>query len=222
MIYTQTSIHFTGPLRFNGSDYQPEHDDARLTGQILRVFDCMKGGEWRTLAEIEELTGDPQASISAQLRHLRKERFGAHTATKRSRGDRDFGLFEYQVVVRTTTTQALVPKRIQRKREKGWRMPPGAVYVGRPTVWGNPFLHAQKHLGLQISLKLYRDMVIGIWNPATITEDHDRQIAYEAFAHWTKRFHGNSFAHIRGKDLACWCPLDQPCHAAVLLEIANS
>lgn len=29
-----------------------------------------------------------------------------------------------------------MPKRIQRKRTKGWRMPPGAVYVGRPTKWG--------------------------------------------------------------------------------------
>lgn len=62
------------------------------------------------------------------------------------------------------------PKRIQRRRTKGWRMPPGAVYVGRPTVLA------------------------------------DRVDVSE----------------LRGRDLACWCPLDAPCHADLLIELANS
>jgi hypothetical protein len=66
-------------VRFNGSDYDPDKDNARLSGQLGRV------------------TGDPQASVSAQLRHLRKERFGAHTVEKRARGERAHGLFEYRV-----------------------------------------------------------------------------------------------------------------------------
>jgi Fic family protein len=86
-------------FRFTGSDYDRELDDARLTGQILRIYDLMQDGAWRTLAEIEAITGDPQASISAQLRHLRKKRFGYHTVNKQSRGDRHFGLFEYQLIV---------------------------------------------------------------------------------------------------------------------------
>lgn len=86
-------------VRFDGSDYQPALDDERLSGQILRVFGCMKDERWRTLAEIADATGDPPASISAQLRHLRKERFGSHTVNKRSRGERERGLFEYQLIL---------------------------------------------------------------------------------------------------------------------------
>lgn len=84
---------------FDGSDYDPTLDDERLTGQIKRVWDCMKDGRWRTLEEIATATGDPQASISAQLRHLRKERFGSHTVNKRRRGEPTQGLFEYQLQI---------------------------------------------------------------------------------------------------------------------------
>lgn len=98
---TQQSLNFTGTRRkFDGSDYVPSLDDARLTGQILRVFECMKDGQWRTLAEIERATGDPQASISAQLRHLRKPRWNSHVVEKRNRGDREHGLYEYRLGVK--------------------------------------------------------------------------------------------------------------------------
>lgn len=86
--------------RFNGSDYVKEFDQDRLTGQLKRVYELMIDGRWRTLSEIEATTGDPQASISAQLRFLRRERFGSHTVDKRRRGDREQGLFEYQVIVK--------------------------------------------------------------------------------------------------------------------------
>lgn len=89
-----------------------------------------------------------------------------------------------------------MPKRIQRKRSKGWKMPEGAVYVGRPTRWGNPFSVAE--CGLKNAIANYRGMVFGM-------------LAI-----------GVDFSELRGKDLACWCPLDQPCHADVLLEVANS
>lgn len=81
--------------RFDGSDYEPVRDDVRLTGQLLRVFNVMRPGAWRTLAEIERLTGDPAASISAQLRHLRKPRFGGHTVEKNHLGG---GLYAYRVL----------------------------------------------------------------------------------------------------------------------------
>jgi len=77
----------------------PEHDDKRLKGQILRVYNCMKDSKWRTLREISDITGDGEASISAQLRHLRKDRFGGHTVNKQSRGERDNGLWEYQLII---------------------------------------------------------------------------------------------------------------------------
>ncbi len=85
--------------RFNGSDYSPENDNKRLSGQLLRIFNLMKDEQWRTLQEIENQTNDPAASISAQLRHLRKTRFGAHIVNKRPRGNRKHGLFEYQLIV---------------------------------------------------------------------------------------------------------------------------
>lgn len=85
-------------IRFNGSDYDPKYDDERLTTQLSRVYSCMKKGDWKTLSEIQRITGDPQSSISAQLRHLRKERFGSHIIEKRVRGERTLGLYEYRMV----------------------------------------------------------------------------------------------------------------------------
>jgi hypothetical protein len=90
---------FQEPLRFNGPAYDSELDRKRLTGQILRIFNLMKDAEWRTLFEIEFLTADPPASVSAQLRHLRKKRFGSHTVERRPRGDRKNGLYEYRLIV---------------------------------------------------------------------------------------------------------------------------
>jgi hypothetical protein len=83
--------------QFNGSNYNPSVDHARLSKQHERVRDCMLDGVWRTLEEIAALTGDPPASVSAQLRHLRKPRFGSYTIEKRARGDRASGLFEYRL-----------------------------------------------------------------------------------------------------------------------------
>lgn len=90
-------IDFTA-ARFNGSDYNQEFDNERLVGQIKRIYSLMIDGKWRTLAEIEGITKDGQASVSAQLRHLRKPRFGSHIVNKRIRGDRQQGLFEYQLL----------------------------------------------------------------------------------------------------------------------------
>jgi hypothetical protein len=84
-------------LRFDGPEYEPENDRARLSHQHERIRELMLDGRWRTLVEIAEQAGDPQASISAQLRHLKKERFGSFVVTKRRRGNRKFGLYEYRV-----------------------------------------------------------------------------------------------------------------------------
>lgn len=80
---------------FNGSDYVPERDNPRLKGQLLRVWHEVKDGRWLTLRAIADATGDPEASVSAQLRHLRKERFGGFEIDKRHVRD---GLFEYRLV----------------------------------------------------------------------------------------------------------------------------
>jgi len=82
--------------RFNGSDYDHKRDQKRLSGQIKRVWECMKDGKPRTLADIETITGDPQASISAQLRHLRKKRFGGWEVDKEYLGS---GLYSYTLKI---------------------------------------------------------------------------------------------------------------------------
>ena len=86
-----------------------------------------------------------------------------------------------------------MPKRIQRKRSKGWKMPPNTVFVGRPTKWGNP---------------------------CVMRSESDRSASVAWFeAHVA---HTLDISELRGKDLACWCGLDQECHADVLLELANA
>ena len=92
--HDQTPLPF---YRFDGSDYEPKLDRIRLTGQIKRIYDLMCDRVWRTLGEIERVTGDPQASISAQLRHLRKARFGGYVVLKRRRGAHTQGLWEYSL-----------------------------------------------------------------------------------------------------------------------------
>lgn len=95
---TQTEIDFDA-VRFSGSDYDHDRDQPRLAGQLKRIFNLMADGTWRTLGEIEAATGAPQASISAQLRHLKKPRFGSHIVEKRHRGDAKCGLYEYRLIV---------------------------------------------------------------------------------------------------------------------------
>lgn len=95
-----TNTHsLQNPQRFAGSDYVATRDDARLTGQLLRIWRVVQDGAWRTLAQISAATGDPPASVSAQLRHLRKARFGAHEVEKDYLGE---GLYRYKVTPNKT------------------------------------------------------------------------------------------------------------------------
>jgi hypothetical protein len=85
--------------RYNGVEYDPERDDKRLTAQTKRILTLMIDGVWRSLEEISGATGDPPASVSAQLRHLRKPRFGSYIVSRRHRPgiDENRGCFEYRV-----------------------------------------------------------------------------------------------------------------------------
>ena len=79
---------------FNGPDYVPERDWKRLNTQIANIYDLMRDQNWRSLRTISAATGYPEASISAQLRHLRKTRFGSHTVNKKHLGN---GFYHYQL-----------------------------------------------------------------------------------------------------------------------------
>jgi len=81
-------------LRFDGSDYDHKRDGIRLTGQLQRVFDVMKTGEWITLRQLADKARCPEASASAQLRNLRKERFGSFLVEKKYD---HMGVFSYRL-----------------------------------------------------------------------------------------------------------------------------
>lgn len=83
--------------RFDGAMYDPAADDDRLRLQLGRVWNLMRDGQWRTLFQISDATGDPQTSISAQLRHLRKPRFGGYVIEKR-RQTALGGTYEYRLL----------------------------------------------------------------------------------------------------------------------------
>lgn len=128
-----------------------------------------------------------------------------------------------------------MPKRIQRQRTKGWQMPQGAVYVGRPSRWGNPC--SVERYGREKAVLFYREIVSGSWTPSIAKELSDveytqlyreREAFLERFRRWNTTPRVEMFYDLRGYDLACWCPLEDkkgnhvPCHADVLLEIANA
>lgn len=82
-------------LDFDGKHFDREKDGARLSGQIQDVYAALRDGKWKTVEEIEAITGHPQNSISAQIRNLRKEKFGGHNIPGRYReGTR---IFEYRL-----------------------------------------------------------------------------------------------------------------------------
>lgn len=112
-----------------------------------------------------------------------------------------------------------MPKRIQMTRQRPWRADnPDAVIVTRPRVWGNPFLISpivrDRTEARRLAVEAYRawvtqsDLDPEEWNPDEIAL-HGR----------LKSALGTG--ELAGRDLACWCPLDQPCHADVLLDLAN-
>jgi len=109
------------------------------------------------------------------------------------------------------------PHRVQLSRKKGWKLPPNTVVVARPSKWGNPYT-----IGKSASLF------------AQSVEVPDAKTAVRLFAAYADIPQGEYIGHkrgmsigdqayreLRGKNLACWCPLDQPCHADVLLRLAN-
>lgn len=112
-----------------------------------------------------------------------------------------------------------MPQRLQLRRTKGWRLPPGAVVVSRPTRWGNPFdwREAQDEWGGSDAeakaavVSIYRD-----WLTMTEPERFDVELRSRRVAILA------NLRDLRGKDLACWCAPGQPCHADVLLELANA
>lgn len=131
-----------------------------------------------------------------------------------------------------------VPVRIQRQRTKGWRMPEGAVYVGRPSLFGNPWSIADARIrdipppdrAAWCVAKYRRELdhggLLSDWG-GMVSEARWQAMAdlVDALPQELGRHDVQSirplFRHLlrNATALACWCPLDQPCHAGVLLEL---
>jgi len=149
------------------------------------------------------------------------------------------------------------PRRIQRKRVKGYRLPPGAVYVGRPTLFGNPFGYRTRNGLARVPAALgdgpweYEGRIsadgtrhdyhhpdghvtvchVRYMTRAEIAETYRRALLGDLTPSMRSASPSGRFlrvtpaevrTHLRGKDLACWCKLTDPCHADVLLALANS
>jgi hypothetical protein len=117
-----------------------------------------------------------------------------------------------------TSSIAVPPSRLQLSRAKGWRMPENTVVVSRPSKWGNPFdwRFAQAEWGATeweskaAVAMIYRDWLTMREPERFHPELRGRRIAILA-----------NLSELRGKNLACWCKPGAPCHADVLLELAN-
>ncbi len=111
----------------------------------------------------------------------------------------------------------MTPKRIQLSRQKGWRMPENTVAVSRGPgrKWGNPFRAgefynvAEEENGAVIDRRKCHSAAEAV---QMFREYMDYDMSLDLV---------EALPELRGKNLACWCPLDQPCHADVLLELAN-
>jgi hypothetical protein len=119
------------------------------------------------------------------------------------------------------------PIRIQRKRTKGWKMPANTVVVTRPGPFGNPFPISKgtsTHMGKTTDI-----WSVGTWEGPAMwfkdTKAEAAELSVAAFKAWIEHPAQSkllaSAKKLRGKNLACFCALDQPCHADVLLKIAN-
>jgi hypothetical protein len=104
--------------------------------------------------------------------------------------------------------QLPMPARIRLSRAKGWRMPANCVKVDRSTRWGNPF-RAGPQLSPEAVTREYEEWILG----ETAILEEDKQLMPPTLEEI--RF------HLRGKSLGCWCPLGSPCHAEILLRLAN-
>jgi hypothetical protein len=126
--------------------------------------------------------------------------------------------------------QQAKPIRVQRKRTKGWKMPPNTVYVGRAgwdrhSPFANPFRvggyfkigRGAGYGGFQW-LEAHKDYADASFN---LIETKEQAVGFYVLYRRLYPFKAETIEPLRGKNLACWCRLDQPCHADVLLELAN-
>lgn len=195
-----------------------------------------KLGDTRPVPPLTVRTTDPNVLARTVVEHARPHITPVLTdmgrpeladSLFRMNRDRTMGQFLYLDLAGGTGAEFLparittTPERIQRKRTKGWSKG-GAVIVSRPSRFGNPF-----------TIKDAVEAEMG--NPhSACAENYGEWLRVGTEGGWyeeTYRIGKQVFDRrrvladlhlLRGKDLACTCPLDEPCHADVLLKLANS
>ena len=100
------------------------------------------------------------------------------------------------------------PRRIRLNRERGWRMPPNTVKVDRTGWFGNPYI-VYEHGTRAECVEMFRAVLTGKREPDKVFTVKRRDIIRGALRY-----------RLKGQNLGCWCPLDEPCHADVLLQLA--
>ena len=110
------------------------------------------------------------------------------------------------------------------RRTKGWRKPDGAIVVARPSKWGNPYTIEREGRGYTV-IDRARDSILGtfhsMYDPPNMGARYWSVQGYKLHLGRHPELADAARRELAGRDLACWCPLDQPCHADVLLELAN-
>lgn len=119
---------------------------------------------------------------------------------------------------------AALPVRVQRKRSKGWKMPDNTVYVGRGSRFGNPFRLSED--GFIENYTRWHT-----WEDWSYTNNFSVKEVVELYEQWIDgQLRSNrlpmppswsDISNLKGKNLSCFCPLSEPCHADVLLRLAN-
>jgi hypothetical protein len=121
------------------------------------------------------------------------------------------------------------PIRLQRKRTKGFRLPTNTVCVDRSTKWGNPFRIGEhwRHGACRIDTGnvAFNTQLLKAFGDRKLTRE-DCVLAYRILLNYAGLPQGSDHhwpepGELKGKNLACFCPPDEPCHADVLLEMAN-
>lgn len=108
-----------------------------------------------------------------------------------------------------------MPQRVQLRRTRGWRLPPNTVSVARPGIWGNPYRVGEHGDAAKCVARFRADCESGaILESVRRHAGARRRGLDQSVAAW--------LAPLRGRHLACFCPLDKPCHADVLLALANA
>lgn len=111
-----------------------------------------------------------------------------------------------------------MPKRIQLRRVKGWRIPPGTVKVDRTTKYGNPYKPGDRYIK-GFAERTHRTLYGTVRDNAHAVELFRRDIEGRFWGRLD--FDRQDLIRLRGKDVGCWCKEGEPCHGDVLIEVAN-